>query len=136
MKTKLSLLILLGVLTTSVLSAKPPKQGKLTVSWSFLHIVEGYDHDTKCIVFVDGKQVGESSVKKESEKNSITVATAQGSHEVKVVNYAFYEGKWEEHTIDNTYSIDCKFEQNITIKKKTKITLVFDIDKGTESKIK
>ena len=130
------LLVILAVLTANTLFATPPKEGKLTVSWSFLNIVEGYDHDNKCIIYVDGKQVGESSVTKETKPNSITVNVPQGSHDVKVMNYALYEGKWEEHTIANTYSIDCYYETNIKIKKKSKITLVFDIDKQTEAKVK
>lgn len=130
------LLVILAVLTANTLFATPPKQGKLTVAWSFLNIVEGYDHDNKCIIYVDGKQVGESSITKETTANSITVSVPQGSHDVKVMNYALYEGNWEEHTIANNYSIDCFYESNIKIKKKTKITLVFDIDKQTEAKVK
>ena len=128
---KAYLLILGAVFTTSMVSAKP----KVTVKWSFLNIVEGYDHDTKCTVFIDGKEVGTSSVTKESQANSITLKVKKGKHNVKIMNYASYEGKWEEHTIENTYSIDCIYENELTLKSKNTITLVFDIDSGTTATI-
>lgn len=132
MKIKTLLLILAATFTTSLVSAKP----KLTVKWSFLNIVEGYDHDTKCTVFIDGKEVITSSVTKESQPNSITIKVSKGNHDVKVINYASYEGKWEEHTIEHDYSIDCTYENKISIKKKTEITLLFDIDTGTKAEVK
>ncbi len=125
------LFLILAVLSANTLLAAPPKEGKLTVSWVFCNIVEGYDHDTKCIVFIDGKQVGESSTKKESAMNSVTVSVSQGKHDVKVINYALYEGKWEEHSIANEYSIDCSYNNSMSIKSKSMLSLLFDIDSGT-----
>lgn len=137
MKTKNILLIFIAIITSTALLAKPPKQAKLTVSWSFVGIIDGYDHDSKCIVFIDGNQVGESTVTKESKPNSITVNVEPGKHSVRVMNYALYEGQWEEHTVANNYSVDCFYEGELIFKKKKSITLVFDI--GTEkttSKVK
>lgn len=128
---KAYLLILCAIFTTSMVSAKP----KLTIAWSFLNIVEGYDHDTKCTVFIDGEEIKTSSVTKESVPNSITIKVKKGKHDVKIMNYASYEGKWEEHTIVNEYSIDCSYEKNMEINKKTTITLVFDIDSGTTATV-
>lgn len=130
------LLVILAVLTVNSLFATPPSEGKLTVSWVFCNIVEGYDHDTKCVVFIDGKQVAESSVTKESQKNSVTVTTTPGTHNVKVVNYALYEGQWEEHTIANEYSIDCLYDNSMNIKPKSMLSLLFDIDSGTTATFK
>ncbi len=127
------LLVILAVLTANTLLATPPKEGKLTVSWVFCNIVEGYDHDTKCVVFIDDKQVGESTVNKESHKNSITVTASPGKHNVRVLNYALYEGNWEEHTIANEYSIDCSYDNSMSIGSKSMLSLVFDIDSGTTS---
>jgi hypothetical protein len=114
-----------------LLSFSPPKSCTLTVSYKFENVVEGFDHECKTIVFVDGDQVAESSVKLESEPNSVTAVVPCGRHTVKIMNYALYEGEWEEHTIANEYSIDCSYETVMTLKKKTKIALVFDIDSGT-----
>ncbi len=130
------LLVILAVLTANTLFATPPKEGKLTVSWVFCNIVEGYDHDSKCIIFIDGEQVGESSVAKESQKNSITITTTPGSHNVKVMNYALYEGEWEEHTVANEYSIDASYDNSMTIKPKSMLSLLFDIDSGTSATTK
>ncbi len=130
MKLKATLL-LLAVFTSTLLFAGP----LIIIKWSFKNIVEGYDHDNKIIVFIDGKQVKESSVKKESEPNTLKVKVKKGNHNIKIMNYASYEGKWEEHTVSNDYSIDCSYEKNMEIKKKTTITLVFDIDSGTSSTI-
>lgn len=105
---------------------------KVTVSWKFLNLVEGYDHDSKCEIYIDGNLVATSSVSKESKPNSVSFNVSKGSHTIKVVNYAYYEGTWEEHTIANNYSIDCLYENRMTFnKRKNKLPLVFDIDKGT-----
>lgn len=130
------LLVILAVLTANTLLATPPKEGKLTVSWVFCNIVEGYDHDTKCEIYIDGNLVGTSSVSKESQKNSITVSASAGSHNVKVVNYALYEGQWEEHTVANEYSIDCLYDNSMNIKPKSMLSLLFDIDSGTTATFK
>lgn len=129
MKTKIDLLLLLLAFNISFVDATPPKKAKLTVNWSFTGIIDGYDHDSKCIVYIDGEQVGESTVTKQSVPNSITVAVPKGSHKVKIQNYAFYEGHWEEHLKSNTYSLDAMYEGQLKLKKKNTITLLFDIDK-------
>jgi hypothetical protein len=68
--------------------------------------------------------------------NSVTVTVPQGNHDVKVVNYALYEGKWEEHSKANEYSIDCLYEKNMAIKSKSMLSLVFDIDTETTTSTK
>jgi len=127
------LLLLLTVIIANTVFATPPKEGKLIVSWIFCNIVEGYDHDTKCVIYIDGKQVAESSVKKESQLNAVSITVSPGNHDVKVLNYALYEGKWEEHSIANEYSIDCSYNNNVKIGSKSLLSLVFDIDSGTTS---
>lgn len=136
MKTKTIVLLFISIFTTTILFAAPPKNGKVTVKWSFKGIVEGYDHQNKIAVFVDGEKVGESSQQLESKPNSYSVSVPVGKHSIKIMDYAYYEGKWEEHTIENTYSIDCSYESDIKVKKKTSITLLFDIDSGTTAKVK
>lgn len=103
----------------------------LTISWEFKNVEEGYDHDNKCKVWIDGELAGESSVKKETKPNSIKIKTTQGSHQVKVINYSLYEDKWEEHTLENDYGIDCIFDEWVDLKKKTHIRLTFDIESAT-----
>jgi hypothetical protein len=104
----------------------------LKVTFKFLNIVEGYDHDCKTEVFIDGESVGESGTVKESAGASFTVNVPVGKHDLKVVNYALYEGTWEEHSIENEYSIDCTYEESgHNFKKASKLFLIHDIDQGT-----
>jgi hypothetical protein len=112
------------------------KKGSLIIEYTFKNIVEGYDHKNKIMVYADGEKVGESPEKLESQPNKVTIKLSRGEHDIKVVNYAFYQGKWEEHTIDNTYGQDFTYQSKIFIGKKTKLTLLFDIDKGTTADLK
>ncbi|MEQ1571543.1 MAG: hypothetical protein ABMA64_38300 [Myxococcota bacterium] len=107
--------------------------GPVTVAWSFEGIQEGYDHPTRVQVFVDGAPVAESSVTLQSEPNKVEVPLEPGAHMLKVVNFAQYEGSWEEHTVANDYAIDCVWEGEVTPSTR-KVDLVFDIDEGTRRK--
>lgn len=68
------------------------KSYKLKVSYSFDNIVAGYDHHCKTAVYIDGVNAGESSVKSEGKKNSVTVLATAGMHDVRIVNSALYQG--------------------------------------------
>jgi hypothetical protein len=106
----------------------------LTINYTFENIEEGYDHLSKLIVYIDGVNVGESEAQVQSKPGSITVPVSKGEHSIRAVSLAQYEGVWEEHTIDNEYSIDCLLEKTINVEKNISITLVFDIDSGTIEK--
>lgn len=111
------------------------KQVKLTVNLSFDNIVEGYDHLTKTEVYIDGTLCGTSTLRNESIPNTVICTTSKGTHAVKVINYAYVDDIWEAHTIENSYSIDCKYEASMNLKKKNnKLNIIFDIDKGTRLK--
>lgn len=110
------------------------QMAQLTVYYEFRNIEEGYDHETKTQVIIDGKPVGESTPHKQSKKGVLTVRFPAGNHELRVVNWAKYEGVWEEHTVDNNYSIDCMHEENRRFNKPEKLYLVFDLDSsGTQA---
>ncbi len=83
------------------------------------------------MVNIDGELAGETSELVQSKPNSCTVKVPRGSHSIRVVNMAYYEGDWEEHTIANEYSLDALYEGSINLKKKLTLNLVFDIDKET-----
>jgi hypothetical protein len=99
------------------------------VAWSFANIEEGYDHDSRTEVWVDGVKAVESSVTPQSKPNEVTVDVPAGTHQLRVVNLALYEGQWEEHTVANNYSIDCTWEG--TVGPKGQLVLLFDVDQGT-----
>lgn len=135
MKKSLLLVAFFAILLTG--SAFSQKTGTLTINTKYVGIVEGYDHLNKTQLFVDGKLMGESESKLESQPLSFRVKLPRGKHDVKILNLAFYEGNWEEHTVANNYSVDALYEGSIELKKKKSISLIFDIDKAaTEVKIK
>jgi hypothetical protein len=105
-----------------------PKEASVTFNYAFKGIVDGYDHDTKMVISEDGTVIAESSVQKQSKPNSITVKLKPGTHSLRAVMMAHYEGSWEEHLKANDYSIDCLYEQTLKLKGKKTISLLFDID--------
>lgn len=119
---------LLVTLLLPLLTACAPK---LVVNWSFANVEDGYDHNNRVDVYVGEALMGTSSVKPETTPNSVTVKLPKGTTEARVVNMAQYEGKWEEHTIANQYSIDCVWEGPIKPSGRTELNLVFDLDQGT-----
>lgn len=135
MKKPLLLVAFFAILLT--VSAFSQKTGTLTINTKYVGIVEGYDHLNKTQLYVDGKLMGESESKLESQPLRFSVKLPRGKHDIKILNLAFYEGNWEEHTVANNYSVDALYEGSIELKKKKSISLIFDIDKAaTEVKIK
>lgn len=124
MKHILLLLCLLTLGTTSFSQGK----GKLTIHYSFSHIEEGYDHTTKCQVYIDGNLIEETAEHTQSTKQSFTLKIPKGKHHVRIVILALYHGVWEEHIILNDYSTDAVYSSEIDLKKKNDITLEFDLD--------
>jgi hypothetical protein len=130
MKRMISLaLIIIGA--TAFIPAQKETIGSLTFKFSTKNIQKGYDHNSKLVIWENDKIIGESTVKPESKANTVTVKLPKGDHAIRAVLNSQYEGTWEEHLIANNYSIDCLYDRNVTVKKKTLVTLVFDIDKGT-----
>jgi hypothetical protein len=107
------------------------KMGTITVKTHYINIIEGYDHECRTLVYVDGELVAESPVQLQSEPISIKVKVAKGKHDVRIMNQALYEGVWEDHTVANNYSVDAYYDGTINLKKKLSISLVFDIDTET-----
>ncbi len=125
---KRHLILALFLLTAGTAWAQ---NSSLAVYFKFVNVVEGYDHDCKTQVFIDGELVGTSGVVRETQGESVVVPVSKGRHEIRIVNWALYEGTWEEHTVANNYSFDAIYEGQRTIaKKKEKLYLVFDVDNG------
>ncbi len=119
------MLIFLLVSATSFGQGK----SKLSIDWQFTGVIDGYDHDSKVEVYIDDVLAATSTVAKQSKKNSVTVISTRGTHKVRIVNFALYENQWEEHSQVNDYSLEVIYDSNLKLKKKNKISLVFDIDK-------
>ncbi|MBT3801382.1 MAG: hypothetical protein HOG05_09545 [Bacteroidetes bacterium] len=138
MKTNLNIVWLFAILITSCSNlSKPTKnQVKLSVQYEFINISDGFDHDTKTIIKIDGKQGAESSQHKESQKQTIKLIAPKGQHQIEIMNYALYKGIWEEHTVENNYSQDCLYQANMDLKDNTLIKLTFDLNEGTSVEIR
>ena len=78
---------------------------------------------------MDGNLVGETTEQLQSEPNSYSVNLRRGKHTLRIVNMARCNGKWEEHTFKNNYSIDALYQAKIKMKKRMTINLLFDISK-------
>ena len=103
--------------------------GTLTVNFVATGSIEGYDHVSKMKVFCDNVEIGESSERKQSVQNKVTVNVPRGSHTIKVTLFAKYDGKWEERTIANEYSFDWSLMQKMNIGSKNTLDITFDIEK-------
>jgi len=130
--------LILAVAFVATLSSWKPvptvpdeKMVKLTVSYAFKNIEEGYDHETKTEVYIDGRLMATSDVHRESKPAKMTVMVSKGRHSVRIINYALYNGNWEALTIENNYSQNCTYETSMEINKSHKIKLTFDLDNGT-----
>lgn len=108
-------------------------EATLKVKYYFENVEEGYDHLNKTEVYIDGVLAGTSTVRKETDDNVVICKTTKGNHHIRIINYAYYKDVWEVHDKENNYSIDCKYEGTIDLKKKrNKIKLEFDLDSGTK----
>jgi len=124
-KNFLLLTIFISLFTISSLAQKT---GVITVNTSYIGVLDGYDHINKTMVYVDGMLAGETSEQVQSKPNSCIVSVERGTHNIRIVNMANYEGNWEEHTISNEYSLDALYEGEVKLKKELTINLVFDIN--------
>lgn len=134
MKKKMLGLLAMVIMTGTLALAQ--KTTKMTVEFVFINIEEGYDHVCKTEVSVDGKVVGSSPEVKQSVGAKFSVQVPKdGTHDLLVMNLAKYEGNWEEHTVDNDYSIDCFVQKSghAFKGKGKKLYIVFDIDTETHA---
>jgi hypothetical protein len=119
--------LLFSLLCLLIAAAQAQKQGIITIKTIYAGVVDGYDHINKTVLFIDGKECGESSAQVQSQPNAFSVTIPKGKHFVRVVNMAKYKDGWEEHSISNDYSLDALYEGSIKLKKALTIELVFDI---------
>jgi len=118
-----------STITVTGMKEAPKKGIALTVSWIYKNVEEGYDHQNRMEVYADGVLLGTSDIQMESKLGKMTVIVPAGSHEISIQNYAYYQGNWELHSLENDYSIDAFYTTNMTFaKKKRSVNLVFDIE--------
>ena len=132
-KALLLFIALVGLNSASF--AKGSKVKTLTIEISFKGVEEGYDHLTKSEIYINGDYIGSTVEHKETRKISKTIEVPSTEFDFKLINFAYYEGNWEEHTIDNNYSIDCIIDETLKLGKKKKIVITFVLDSGSTFKL-
>jgi len=124
---KKTILLLTLIISLFVIDAHAQRKGTIILNARFSGILDGYDLMNKTVVYVDGQMAGETTEQLQSKPNSCSVTVPRGKHKLRIVNMAKSDGKWEEHTFANNYSIDAFYESKMKLRKKQTINLVFDI---------
>lgn len=127
MKKIYPLLCLLYALCISPIIANGANSIKLTINFITTNSIEGYDLQSKLVVFCDDKQIGESRPKLQSQANAVTVNVPQGNHTIKAVLYALYKNNYEPRLKRNEYSFDFEFTKTSNWIADKTINLDFDI---------
>ena len=130
---KKTLLLLTLIISLFIIDAKAQRKGTITVNARFSGILDGYDLMNKTVVYIDGRIAGETTEQLQSKPNSCSITVPRGKHRLRIVNMAKNDGKWEEHTFANNYSIDALYESKVRLRKKQTINLVFDITREKTS---
>jgi hypothetical protein len=127
----LLLLLAVFVATSSFVTSPLAKSSKLTVEVKFINVVEGYDHENRSRIWIDDDLDGAvwTTTGLESKTQTATIQVPKGKHRIHLMNYAQYEGTWEEHTVANNYSLDVSIDKEYNFKKKShKLSLEVDIE--------
>jgi hypothetical protein len=112
--------------------SKPDKSDiSLSVSWRFTNVKHGFDHDTRIVIYADGKKVFTSPVAKGATGNSFKANLPKNTSEIKLVAEAFYEGTWEEHLVVHEYSLDAVVLKSGPFAQKLDLDINFDLKNAT-----
>lgn len=104
------------------------KEHLVILEWKFNGIEEGYDHLNRSKIYIDGKELPVSNSVHQSEWGSYQLALTKSAHTIKLVNEAFCDGRWKEHTLENEFSINAVCEFDLIGKGISKVQIVFDLN--------
>jgi len=104
------------------------KEHLVILEWKFNGIEVGYDHLNRSKIYIDGKELPVSNSVHQSEWGSYQLKLTKSTHAIKLVNEAFYEGKWREHTFENEFSMNAICEFDLSAKGVSKVQIVFDLN--------
>ena len=110
------------------------KDQLVILEWKFKGIEEGYNHLNRSRISVDGVVLPISDTCRQSDLGSYSLKLSGRTHRIKLVNEAFYEGRWVEHTFENKFSINAVCEFEVDVKEVSKVRIEFDLD-GSEVSI-
>lgn len=127
---KLATLFFLTFLSVSFgRSQSTERKISFTVDWVFVNIIEGYDHQSKMLIYIDGDLVKESSITRQSKQNSLEIFVPKGRHDIEIVSYALYNGEWQKHTKCNEFSVDAFYKDKLGFRNKPRqLWMLFDIN--------
>lgn len=77
---------------------------------------------------VDGEALPVSASCHQSDWGTYQLKLSKTTHQIRLVNEAFYEGKWVEHTFENGFSINAVCEFDLNVKKVSKVQIEFDLN--------
>jgi hypothetical protein len=104
------------------------KEQLVILEWKFNGIEEGYDHLNRSKISIDGKELPISKSYHQSEWGSYQLILTKSAHTIKLVNEAFCEGRWKEHTFENEFSMNAICEFDLNGKGISKVQIVFDLN--------
>ncbi len=105
---------------------------QMTIEWRFLNVEDGYDHINKMKIYIDGEYHGETDECNQLDWCTYEFPLSKGNHNIKLLNMSLFEGVWEEHLIENNYSVDAVLEKSVKMKKKAKLKMEIDLDNSGE----
>lgn len=105
----------------------------VVLEWKFKGIEVGYDHLNRSRIYVDGKELPVSDSCRQSQWGSYRFSLSKSVHRIKVVNEAFYNGRWVEHTFGNQFGMNATCEFDLCAKEVSKVRVEFDLNKSVVS---
>ncbi|WP_300666213.1 hypothetical protein [Fluviicola sp.] len=105
----------------------------VVLEWKFNGIEAGYDHLNRCKVFVDGEEMPVSKTCLQSVWGSYELRLSKKEHQIRLVNEAYYNGQWVEHSFENEFSIDAVCAFDLNAKEISRIQIQFDLNSSEVS---
>jgi hypothetical protein len=100
--------------------------------WQYINVIDGYDHQSKMVFYVNDTYYDESTVSKNSERNSYVIKLDEGIATISAQNWALYEGEWEEVLKENEYSLDANYIVTLQVEPHAQRTVVILFDIASE----
>lgn len=111
------------------------KDQLVILEWKFNGIEQGYDHLNRSKLIVDGEIMPVSKSFHQSEWGNYRLSLSKNvNHRIQLINEAYYNGCWVEHTFENDFSINARCEFEVNPKEVSKVQVEFNLD-GAEVSI-
>jgi len=115
----------------TVFEGGKPKEGMISIKYSFINGSPGIIHTTKTVVYINDKMIAESQPHPDNQPGVVSFRYPKGEYKIRIVNLTLTEGVWEEHTREYDFTVDFRYLSEIKLQKRLIITLLFDFASGT-----